>query len=70
MILRYFHRTHRSGKVAASAHPIPQLIEIVLLIAAELVDADCIHTRRTVIGPDFLPRLENEALVDLKRLHR
>src|SRR5207253_639754 len=31
--------------------------------------ADRVHARRPVVGPDLLPRLHDEALVDLKRLH-
>ena len=35
----------------------------------EQADADRVHARRPVIGPDLLPRLHDEALTDLKRLH-
>ena len=69
MILRYLHRPHRAREIAARAHPVPQLVEVVPLRAAELGDADGVHARRSVVGPDLLPRLVNEALVDLKRLH-
>jgi hypothetical protein len=35
----------------------------------EQAGADGVHARRPVIGPDPLPRLHDEALIDLKRLH-
>ena len=37
--------------------------------SCEQADADRVHARRPVIGPDPLPRLHEEALIDLKRLH-
>src|ERR1700751_4749403 len=49
-----------SGKRGA-AH-VPQLL-------GEHADADRIHARRPVIGPDLLPRLHDQALIDLKRPH-
>src|ERR1017187_3854770 len=69
MVLRYLDGPHRSGHVAASAHPVPELVEVVPLVALELGDADGVDTRCTGIGPDLLPRLENEAFGYLKRLH-
>ena len=38
LVLRYLDGPHRSGHVAASAHPIPELVEVVPLVA-ELGDA-------------------------------
>ena len=69
MILRYLHRPHRARPVAARAHPVPQLIEVVPLRLTESADADGIHARRSAVGLDLPPRLVHEALVDLKRLH-
>src|SRR3974377_1441288 len=67
MVFRYLHRPHRPREVAARGHPVPQLVEVVPQLAGEHGDADGIHARCTAIGPDLLPRLNDEALVDLKR---
>ena len=69
MILRYLHAPHRPREVTPRGHPVPQLVEIVPQLPGEQADADRVHARRPVIGPDLLPRLHDEALVDLKRLH-
>ena len=69
MILWYLHRPHRAGHVAARAHPVPQFVEAVPLPLLELADADRVHTRCSGIVTDLLPRLEHEALRNLKRLH-
>ena len=69
MILRYLHRPHRARHVAASAHPVPELIEIVDLIVFEQADAHRIHTRRAAVGLDLLPRPSDEALRNVKRLY-
>ena len=69
MIFRYLHAPHRTREIAPRAHPVPQLVEIVPQLLFEQADADRVHARRPVIGPDLLPRLLNQALVDLKRLH-
>jgi len=69
MIFRYLHAPHRTGEIAPRAHPVPQLVQIVPQLLSEQADADRVHTRRPVIGPDLLPRLHDEALTDLKRLH-
>ena len=69
MIFRYLHAPHRPREVAPRAHPVPQPVEIVPQPLCEQADADRVHARRPVIGPDLLPRLHDQALVDLKRLH-
>ena len=69
MILRYLHRPHRPREIASRGHPIPQQVKVVPLPRRELGDADGVHARRPVVGPDLLPRLKHEALGDLKRLH-
>src|ERR1700712_25191 len=69
MVLRYLHRPHRPREIASRGHPIPQQVEVVLFPDGEFGDADSIHARRTVVGPDFLPRLKHEAFGDFKRLH-
>src|SRR5205823_6211652 len=65
MILRYLHAPHRPREVTPRGHPVPQLVEIVPQLLGEQADADRVHARRPVIGPDLLPRLHDEALVDL-----
>ena len=69
MILRYLHRPHRARQIAAGAHPVPQPVEVVPLRFSEPVDADGVHARRSAVGLDPHPRLMNEALIDLERLH-
>ena len=69
MIFRYLHAPHRTREIAPRAHPVPQLEEIVLQLLGEQADANRVHARRPVIGPDLLPRLHDETLIDLKRLH-
>src|SRR6266516_7447829 len=69
MILRYLHAPHRPRKITPRTHPVPQLIEVIPQLLLEQRDADRVHARRTLIGPDLLPRPVNEALIDLKRLH-
>ena len=67
MILRYLHRPHRRRHVAARAHPTPQLVEQVALVAFKVGDALTVHARRSTIGPDLLPRLKHETFGDFKR---
>src|SRR6266516_8004804 len=69
MIFRYLHAPHRTREIAPRAHPVPQLVEIVPQLFLKQADADRVHARRPVIGPDLLPRLHDEALADLKRPH-
>src|SRR5215472_11925130 len=68
MIFRYLHAPHRPGEVTPRTHPVPQLVQIVFQLLFEQADADRVHARRTLLGPDLLPRLIDEALADLKRL--
>ena len=69
MIFRYLHAPHRTREIAPRAHPVPQPVQIVPQLLCEQADADRVHARRPVIGPDLLPRRHDEALIDLKRLH-
>src|SRR5450755_4289697 len=69
MILRYLHRPHQPREITPRRHPVPQPVEVVSLPLAELGDTHGIHARRTLIGPDLLPRPIDQALIDLKRLH-
>ena len=64
----YLHAPHRPREVTARGHPVPQLVEVVPPLLPEQPDADGIHARRSLVGPDPLPRLIDEALTDLKRL--
>ena len=69
MILRYLHRPHRSGEVAPRRHPVPQLVEVVPLVG--LRTARCSRRPRPAPrhSPGPFPRLVDEALSNLKRLH-
>jgi hypothetical protein len=69
MILGYLHRPHRPRHVTTRGHPVPQLVKVVGLFTGETGDADSVHTGRTLVGPDLLPRLEHETLRNVKRLH-
>src|SRR5674476_865095 len=69
MILRYLHRSHRSGEVAPRTHPVPQLVEVGPLLVCKPVDAHGVHARSAAVLLDLHPRLVNEALWNLKRLH-
>src|SRR5262245_31687050 len=69
VILRYLHAPHRPREIAPRGHPVPQLVEVVLPPLLKQFDADRVHARRPLIGPDLLPRLINQALANLKRLH-
>ncbi len=69
MVLGDLHRSHGHGEVAAGAHPVPELVEVVDLVGLELGDAGGVHSRRPIVGTDPLPRLDDEALGDVKRLH-
>jgi hypothetical protein len=69
MVFRYLHAPHRPREVTPGTHPVPQLVEVIPSLLLELPDADRVHARRTPAGPDLLPRLIDEALADLKRLH-
>src|SRR5664280_374869 len=67
--LKLLLQQHRSRKIAPRRHPVPQLVEVALFLAGEHGDADGVHARRTIVGPDLLPRLIDKALRYLKRLH-
>ena len=69
MIFRYLRAPHRTREIAPRAHPVPPPVQIVPQLPGEQADADRVHARRPVIDPDLLPRLHDEALTDLKRLH-
>ena len=56
VIFRYLHRPHRPREIAPRSHPVPQLVEVVPPPLAEHGDADGVHTGRTTIRPDPLPR--------------
>ena len=68
MIFRYLNRSHRPREIAPRGHPIPQLVEVVHLLGREIVDAHSVHTRRSTVRSDLLPRLEHETLRNFKRL--
>jgi hypothetical protein len=69
VIFRYLDRPHRLGEVAPRTHPVPELVEVRPLLALELFDADGVHAGSAGVVTDLLPRLVDEALWYLKRLH-
>ena len=69
MIFRYLHAPHRPREIAPRAHPVPQPVQIIPQLFLKQANANRVHARRAVVGPDLLPRPVNEALVYLKRLH-
>src|SRR5207249_317872 len=68
--LRDLHRAHRRREVRPRRHPIPDLVEVALQILLEAGDGLPVHSGRTLIRPDFLPRLPDSPLRNLKRLAR
>jgi len=70
MRFRYLHRPHRGREVTTRAHPVPDLVQVVLQIGLELPERHLIHSRRALIGlhlPVCLPHLQ---LRNGKRLAR
>src|ERR1019366_8573986 len=70
MVLRYLDCPHRPGKVAPRTHPVPELVEVVPLGLCEPVDAEAVHSWCAAVLSNLHPRLEDEALRNVKRLHR
>jgi site-specific DNA recombinase len=64
---RYFHRPHRRRKVASRREPIPELIQVVLLILRELRQRLPVHTSRSLVGLDLLICVPHQNLRDIKR---
>src|SRR5665213_2983214 len=70
MILRYLDGPHRPGEVAPRTHPVPEHIEVVPLGLREPVNAEAVHSWGAAILSNLHPRLQDEALGNVKRLHR
>src|SRR5665213_4314949 len=70
MILRYLDGPHRPGEVAPRTHPVPEHIEVVPLGLREPVNAEAVHSWGAAILSNLHPRLKDEALGNVKRLHR
>ena len=68
--LRDLHRTHRRREVRPRRHPIPDLVQVALQILLEVGDRLPVHSGRSLVRPDFLPRLPDSPLRNLKRLAR
>ncbi|MBC2586876.1 recombinase family protein [Rhodococcus aetherivorans] len=62
------HRPHRLRMIRARGHPIPDLVQIVLQIGLELLEALPVHPRSTLVGGHLQPGLPHLPLVDLERL--
>src|SRR5208282_1747337 len=60
--------THRRWKIAARAHPIPDLVEVTPQIFVELFERLIIHAGCATIGPDRFIRFVHTLLLDKKRL--
>ena len=68
MRLRDLHRTHRRREVRPRGQPIPDLVQVALQIGLDLRDRLPVHSRCALIRLDFLPRLPDRPLRNLKRL--
>ena len=62
MGLRYLDRPHRGRKVRPRAHPVPDLVQIVLQIGLELAQGLLVHSRGTLVGRHLPVRLPNICL--------
>src|ERR1017187_7661055 len=74
MRLRYLDALDRERKVAPRAHPVPDLVEVVLQTGLELAQGLLVHSRGTLVGrnpPVRLPHLllGNVERLDLRRWH-
>src|SRR6266567_3045098 len=65
---RYFHRPDRRWKVASRREPVPELIQVVLLILRELRQRLPVHTGRSLVGLDLLVCVPHQSLRDIERL--
>ncbi len=63
-------RAHRWREVGAGGEPVPDLVQAVLQIGLELRNRHRVHAGRALVRPDFLPRLPDSPLRDIKRLAR
>jgi hypothetical protein len=62
------HRAHGRREVRSRGHPIPDLVQVVLKIRLELRDRLPVHPQCALVRLDFLPRLPDRPLRNLKRL--
>jgi hypothetical protein len=65
---RYFHRPDRRWKVASRREPVPELIQVVLLILRELRQRLPVHTGRSLVGLDLLVCVPHQSPRDIERL--
>src|SRR5213595_1391940 len=68
MGLRYLDRPHRGRKVRPRAHPVPDLVQIVLQIGLELAQRHLVHSRGTLVRRHLPIRLPNCLFGDVVRL--
>ncbi len=68
MSLLDLHRAHGRRNVRSRRHPIPDLVQVVLQIRLELRDRLPVHPGCALVRLDFLPRLPDRPLRNLKRL--
>ena len=62
------HRPHRRGHVAPRAHPVPDLVEVVLQIGLELAQRLLVHPRSPFVACHPPVRLPHRLLGDIERL--
>jgi len=63
-----FHRFHRWGEIAAGRHSIPNLVEVVLQVLLECLQAFVVYSRRSLVRFHSLERLQHYMLGDFVRL--
>lgn len=68
--LRYLHLQHGLGHVAATAHAIPKLVEVILHALVEPLEVNLVHTRAPLVALDCLVRFPYPVLVNNKRFRR
>lgn len=64
------HRTHRRREVGARRHSVPDLVKVTLQVFLEVFNTLSVYARCAFICPDFLPRLLDFPLRDIKRFGR
>ena len=64
--LRYLYRPHRGREVAPRAHPIPDFVQVVLLILLKLLEGLPIDSRGSLVGFDPAVRLPYRLLRNRK----
>jgi hypothetical protein len=64
--LRYLYRSHRGRKIRPRAHPVPELVQVVLQLLLELLERLPVDSLSSVVGLDPTIRLPDHLLRDRK----